>query len=71
MKKLNFVKTMLEITIKIQYKVGFVIARQIVGFKSVWNEVYFWRETLQEISPGQIGYCAQSGTILMVTAALP
>ena len=36
---------MLDITIKIQHKVGFVITHKIAGFKSVWNEVYLWRET--------------------------
>ena len=49
---LNFVKTT-----KIQHKLGFVITHCIVGYKSIYIEVYFWRETLQEISTGQIGYC--------------
>ena len=39
---------------KIQYKVGFVNAQKIVGFKSVSSEVYFWRENLDEISPSQL-----------------
>ena len=60
---LNFVKTtMLDITTKIQHKMGFVITNYIAGFKSVWNKVYSCRETLQEISSGQIGYCAFSTT---------
>ena len=58
MQNLNFVKTMLDMTTKIQHKLGFVITHCIVGWKSIYIEVYFWRETLQEISTGQIGYCA-------------
>ena len=34
--------------------------QKIVGFKSVSSEVYFWRVNLDEISPGQIGYCASA-----------
>ena len=49
---------MYDITPKTQHKVGFVIAQKIVSFKSVSSEVYFWQENLDEISPGQIGYCA-------------
>ena len=41
MKNLVFVKTMHDITTKIQHKVGFVNAQKILGFKSVSSEVYF------------------------------
>ena len=37
---------------------GFVNTQKIVSFKSFSSEIYFWRENLDEISPGQIGYCA-------------
>ena len=37
---------------------GFVNIQKKVSFKSVSSEVYFWRENPDEISPGQIGYCA-------------
>ena len=47
-----------DITTKIQHKVGFANTQKIVSFKSISSEVYFWRENLDEISPGQIGYCA-------------
>ena len=46
-----------DITTKIQDKVGFVNTQKEVGFKSVSSEVYFWRENLDVISPGKIGYC--------------
>ena len=58
MKNLFFVKTLHDITTKIQHKVGFVNTQNIVGFKSVSIEVYFGRENFHEISSGQIGYCA-------------
>ena len=46
-----------DITTKIHHKVGFVNGQKIVGLKSQSSEVYFWREKLDEILPGQIGHC--------------
>ena len=57
MKNLIFLKTMHDITTKIHHKVGFVNGQKIVGLKSQSSEVYFWREKLDEILPGQIGHC--------------
>ena len=63
-KKLNFVNAMLDITTKIQHKVGLVIINYIKSFKSVWNKLFSWREPLQEISLGQIGYCAKLNVLI-------
>ena len=66
MKNLNFVKTMLDITTKIQHKVGFVITHSIAGFNSFWNEVYFWQDSLHD----HAGYFIRSNCLLC-TATKP
>ena len=60
MKNLIFLKTMHDITTKIQHKVGFINGQKIVSLKSLSSEVYFWREKLDEILTGQIGHYGTS-----------
>ena len=58
MQNLNFLKTMLDITTKIQHKVGFVITHSIAALNPSGLKFIFGGKLYRKFSSGQIGYCA-------------